>query len=508
MRKFLCCSLLVLVFGLQAREPQQSSDNNVDSVPVFDEAKPKIPGDTSDASEGSAKDYAGFTVGVGVNVGVQKTDCDANREFRNAPASVNSTCYGGVVTVGYQHNICGNCFVGIEIGADFGSGSKRFHTGGIPKNESWFVKADYLQKTAIIQQMFRGISNALWVDPAYRPPSFTAWNLNNNTVNGNVWRQFLCAMRYFGGNTNADIHNLVSVDGTPGVAVAQFMSHIPNPVDRVYTVDAAPAPVPNVNAVLASFVGAHTIDNIMSIAEGDLLNGFRDLRGFIGDNFPNLAHILGHIGGNDFYDMRNAANFNNTSIAGNAANIQYDLGFSISEIFDVNRPFEELDNLNELGIANDPAKQAALMEEIRRLYNSNGSDIAYNHAVTAADIRKQLKTKTSFGVCPHASLKVGYFIKEMNSCLYAKVGFILLKGQVSIISDYFLGKEEKFNKTVPFFALGISKIIDGNWGISAEISHALKTHKKMSDIKWHGYKIKNNVGISKTDFRVLVTYAF
>jgi hypothetical protein len=236
------------------------------------------------------------------------------------------------------------------------------------ERDFYIAKADYLQKTAIIQQIFRGISSALWVDPVYRSPSIIAWNLSNNTIDGNVWRQFLCAMRYFGGNTNADIHNLVSVDGTPGVAVAQFMSHIPNPVDRVYTVDAVPAPVPNVNAVLASFVGAHTIDNIMSIAEGDLLNGFRDLRGFIGDNFPNLAYVLKHIGENDFYDIRNASNFNNTSIAGNAANIRYDLGFSISEIFDANRPFEELDSLSELGISNDSDRQTVVMEEIRKIY--------------------------------------------------------------------------------------------------------------------------------------------
>jgi hypothetical protein len=96
----------------------------------------------------------------------------------------------------------------------------------------------------------------------------------------------------------------------------------------------------------------------------------------------------------------------------------------------------------------------------------------------------------------------------MNSCLYVKVGFILLKGQVSVISDYRFEKEENFNKMTPFFSIGISKMIDKNWGFSAEVSHALKTHKKMSDIRWHGHKIENDAAISKTDIRILVTYTF
>jgi hypothetical protein len=285
---------------------------------------------------------------------------------------------------------------------------------------------------------------------------------------------------------------------------------------NVYDIDLNPAPHPvsNNNARFVNFIGENAVSSIRATAEGNLSVGFRDMRNFINSNFPNLAYVLGHIGERPFHATFAAFtaaagdDFPDTNVGGNDVDIPYYLGFSLSEIFETTRPFAELDDLNELGIANDPARQAALMEEIRKIYNNLNSYHAYNHSINESDIRKQLKTKTSFGICPHASLKVGYFIKEMNSCLYAKVGFILLKGQVSIISDYLLGKEEKFNKTVPFFALGISKIIDGNWGISAEISHALKTHKKMSDIKWRGYKIENNVGISKTDFRVLATYAF
>jgi hypothetical protein len=320
-------------------------------------------------------------------------------------------------------------------------------------------------------------------------------------------------MRYFGGNTNADIANLVNADGTPGSAISLFMTHIPNPPDRVYTLDSIPAPIPNSNAVFASFVGENTLNNIRALRGENLSAGFLDVRNFINDNLPVLSYVLGHMGeqtlhATSAFTDASGEDFEDTDINGSAANIPWDLGVIISEIFGTTRPFNELDNLTELGIADDPVRQAALMEDIKKLYDSNFSEIVYNHGVTESDVRKQLKTNTSFGVCPHFSFKVGYFYKEMNSCLYAKAGFILLKGQTSVISNYRLEKEEKFNKLAPFFAIGVSKMINKNWGVSAEVSHALKTHKKMSDIRWHGYKIENNVGISKTAFKILFTYTF
>jgi hypothetical protein len=309
--------------------------------------------------------------------------------------------------------------VGVEIGADIGSGAKRSHIGGIPKNESWFVKADYLQKTAIIQQMFRGISSALWVDPSYRTPP-AHWTQDNYIVSGNKWHSFLRAVRYLGGNVNTDIPNLVNADGTPGNGISPFMTKFNG--GNVYDIDLnfAPFPIPNNNATFANFIGENTINSICANADGNLSVGFRDMRDFICLNFTNLAYVFGHIVEHTFhatfaaFTAPTGNDFLDTNIDGNDVDIPYYLGFSISEIFETTRPFAELDSLSELGVANDPVRQAALMEEIRRIYNNLNSYYIYNHGVTEYDIRKQLKTKTSYGICPHFSFKIGYFIKELE----------------------------------------------------------------------------------------------
>jgi hypothetical protein len=98
------------------------------------------------------------------------------------------------------------------------------------------------------------------------------------------------------------------------------------------------------------------------------------MRDFICLNFANLTYVLGHIGERQFHATFAAftppagSDFPNTNVGGNDVDIPYYLGFSLSEIFETTRPFIELDNLNELGIEDDPARQAALMEEIRRIY--------------------------------------------------------------------------------------------------------------------------------------------
>jgi hypothetical protein len=178
-------------------------------------------------------------------------------------------------------------------------------------------------------------------------------------------------MRYFGGNTNADIANLVNADGTPGSAISLFMTHIPNPLDRVYTLNSIPAPIPNPNAVFASFVGESMLNGIKAIANGNLPYGFRDMRDFVYKNFPNLAYVLGHMGEITFYNIAESNDFANTDINGDVQNIEYKFGIIISEIFDTTRPFVELYNLSELGVANDSERQSALMEDIKKLYNLN-----------------------------------------------------------------------------------------------------------------------------------------
>jgi hypothetical protein len=248
------------------------------------------------------------------------------------------------------------------------------------ERDFYAAKADFLQKTAIIQQMFRGISNALWVDPLY------GFNSTGYSVDGNVWRQLLRSMRYLGGDTNTP--NLVE-NGAPGTAIAQFMTHIPNPLDRVYVVDNTPAIIPNINAVFASFIGEYTVDNIRAIANGNLSYGFRDIRIFLNTHFPNLAEAFRRMGEDDFWTITTltdlggeyfeSTNINNAHGRGGGNNngnangdIRWDLATSLAEIFGTTTPFKHLDNLDELGLVGGTQEQLnAVLEDIRRLYNSN-----------------------------------------------------------------------------------------------------------------------------------------
>jgi hypothetical protein len=238
----------------------------------------------------------------------------------------------------------------------------------LTKERDFYVaKADYLQKTGIIQQMFRGISNALWVDMLL----YDDWNCTNKTVNRNVWNRFLRSIRYLGGAANG-----INSDGTPGGELAQFITHIPNPPDNVYTVDETPASIPNPNAVFASFVGVNTFYNIKSMTDDNLLLGLRDVRDFISKHFPNIAYAMMHVGETDFFEPMNNMALPGTNIDGTEG-VRFDLGAHISEI--LIRPFIELNSLSELGIADDPERKKALLEEIRAIRDSDGLKFIYTN---------------------------------------------------------------------------------------------------------------------------------
>ncbi|MDR2781002.1 MAG: hypothetical protein LBB21_00880, partial [Holosporaceae bacterium] len=219
MNKFLCCSLLALTLGLQAQEPVTTT-NSAPSA-VFDvsrpEIKPEVPSDKADAPDASAnynssaKDYAGGYVGLGINVGVQKTSASGNKEFKNASESVYSTIFGGVAAIGYQVAVRGNFMLAVEAGVDFGSGPKRLKVGGeLGENSAGF---QYLQRqhalSQIINSYFRYLSPYLIPD------------MNGTSINRNAWSNFLRVNRYLGGAITA---GLVSPDGMPGPTISGFIS--------------------------------------------------------------------------------------------------------------------------------------------------------------------------------------------------------------------------------------------------------------------------------------------
>jgi hypothetical protein len=68
-------------------------------------------------------------------------------------------------------------------------------------------------------------------------------------------------------------------------------------------------------------------------------------------------------------------------------------------------------------------------------------------------------------------------------------------------------KKEGFHTIAPLIAIGVTKMLNKKICISVECSHTLKTSKKFKDIEWKSYRMENRLNFSKTDVRVLVTYA-
>jgi hypothetical protein len=235
------------------------------------------------------------------------------------------------------------------------------------ERDFYATKADYLQKTAIIQQIFRGISNALWMDP------LLGFQVNiNYTINGNVWRSFLRTMRYLGGNID-----LADADGMPGDIIKHFIGDAAVPPEWVYTITDVPIEVvPNENAVFADFIGTNIINNVGVLASGNILMGFRSIREFMVWNFPAIASAFSRMGEGNFFLVTADTGMDglfieNSSVNGDIANITLDFGNNIANIFGITLPFNPiyLDDLRELGLMGGTQEQLeAFMVDISKIY--------------------------------------------------------------------------------------------------------------------------------------------
>ncbi|GHT92859.1 hypothetical protein FACS1894122_07240 [Alphaproteobacteria bacterium] len=458
------------------------------------------------ACEG-AKAFEGFTIGAGLNVGVQKTSSEANREFRDASTSVNSTMYGCTVAIGYQKAVSGNFTVGIEVGADIGGASKSVRIGGVIKDDSSIAIAanrdamaaerdyykageDYLKKERILRQMFHNISSS---------PNAFGGNYDVDTlasshiVDVDVYGGFVRSMRYLGGEADFSTGNRNNFMTTPAGGGVFDGAYDANPL-----------------AVLADFVGERSINSIRSLGGGDLHDGYDKIREFVGAKFPAISDALGHmaeqpITAADPIFGPSVAHNGNVDTDGNveSGNVHWAVAFQLHKFF----AGEYIREYPNIGINPAGRNIEDLRKEIENLYNPNNSDV--RPPLNDNEIRaiSDFKSKTSFGVCPYAAVKLGYFYKELNACLYAKVGIMQLYGHVAIMND-FIEKSDKFQTFAPLLAVGISKMLNERWGISAEFSHTIKTGKKLKDIEWKGYSIENKVRLSRSSFRLLVTYSF
>jgi hypothetical protein len=258
--------MLIFVCVLRAEQPLNETSATEDSPAIFDTK-----------FNSSAKDYSGGYVGLGVNVGVHETKIDANREFE-APTRFRATTFGGVVSVGFQHNVCGNFMIGVEVGADMGRSGKRARIGGNIRNNSAMMLAyrdDYSTKEGILRQMFDNIGD----------DAFDTQDVDNGyqyVLNRDVYSRFVRAMRCLGGTVDfiaANNNNFMTAN-----ADANDIWYNPGGGYQA-----------NPAAVFSNFVGRAAINNIYDLGNGNFQNGYESLREFAREHFPAIFDALGHM---------------------------------------------------------------------------------------------------------------------------------------------------------------------------------------------------------------------
>jgi hypothetical protein len=220
----------------------------------------------------------------------------------------------------------------------------------------------------------------------------------------------------------------------------------------------------------------------------------REIRNFIVSNNPDLANLLRNMGEGDIGGVASSdINSVGGPVAANAAR-QLALLFSAQG-----------SNFAQLGV------NAALFGgDAGRIDNAILWALHNNSLINANEIiaNGNVKTKSVFGVSPYIALKAGYFFDEINACLYLKAGMIQLTGRITPTNDFYTIKNNSFRKSVPFFAVGLSKNFNEKWGINIELSKTMKARKNLAISIPYGGTIKNNTEINKIGLAFVVTYRF
>ena len=391
---------------------------------------------------------------------------------------MSSTFYGGTVAFGYQHRICGDCLIGIEAGINLGSGSGA-KVGGVLKTNSVYVQNEYAKRSILRQMLLE---------------SFEAFDTHRGTgdslvqvVNSGVWNNFVSVLRYLGG---------VNVD----VSGPQLLNFVTAPAHAGGVFNLSAASPPNPDATLRNFMGRvmTTITelgrNEINSANDDknLLHGLSTIRNFITERYPVYAQALSHIADNDLTEGGSGGQAGSHYGGGTDLN-----GHSTYNMANFFRNNMEAVFLSDIGI--DPAilNEAELEDVMNTIYVPTAADnaaLALPPGADPATIRRSVKSKTSFGVCPYVALKVGYYFKEIKGCMFAKIGLIHLNGHVTPVNDAYGLQDEKFHKIAPFAAV--------------EISHAFKAKKRLRDANFFGVRVENKTSISRTTVRLMATYRF
>lgn len=432
----------------------------------------------------NAENFGGGYCGVGVSVGAKTTTADINSEFRNRSNSMSSAFYGGSANVGYQHRICGNCFVGIEMGIDLGSASKA-KVGGVLKSDSYYVQSEYAKRD-ILRQMFHETATSFDTGLGEGVGTY------NNVISADVWSNFVNVLRFVGG-ANVNIQNNFVTD--PADA---------NPLFDSTTYNA------NANARLQNIIG-NTYARISVYGNGDVFSVFQDLQEFVTNRYPICAAALRNFAQQDLYDHIHALGTVAGTAAGGGTALPDALVFILNDFFSGSLLRTQLQSIGVNPANMGGATWDNLVAEINAIFNPSAAHDAALAVPAGVDVRTvqhNIQTKTSFGVCPYVAMKLGYYFREIRGCLFAKLGLIHMNGHVIPVNSAYGIQEEKFHKIAPFVAVELMKNINEKWGWAVEISHAFRTKKKMKDVHLFGMKVENSTSISRTNVRLMAMYRF
>ncbi|MDR3155774.1 MAG: hypothetical protein LBT90_01570 [Holosporaceae bacterium] len=412
-----------------------------------------------------------FSVGLGI--GAASTNYLATSNT-SVCGSVTGTALDGSVSVGYQYPISKNCRIGVEIGADFGTGGKilNFQANTITGRQL------NLQFTrGVLAQMLMNISNNIC---GFNVP----WNARDNSgiIHSEVWPKFAKTMRYLGGNSA--ILTSDEID---------FIQANPNN-DNVFRINNTTIgnSIPNENAVFANFV-SNAIPNICTLGNGNIISGMQQLRTFITNNYSHLSYALANLASTNVYGILN------TSVTHCLNPINLYAAENIAEIFRGQIP-EEVTAQHLFGLPEESSiTLGEIAADIARVFNPSPSD---NIAPTNAN--PDVQVKTTFGICPHVAFKIGYFMEEIDADIYVKVGAMQLNAKFGIEGENIAGAGifgGKLRKVTPFFAIGIAKEITDDFHMNVELSHALKTKAQFDNAD-----SRQNIDVSKSSLKVMLVY--
>jgi hypothetical protein len=412
-----------------------------------------------------------FTIGAGATAAFGSYIIAPNSSLQG---SSSTTAFDSSISTGYLHPVSRNCRMGIEVGVDFGVEGKKLNFQTISVSAQQSPTSQFTR--GILAQLFRNISQN--IDPSISLPYDHLTDAGNSAIHANVWHSFAGSMRYLGGNPD-DLQQ----------QILDFICASPHS-NGIFTIQGTRVD-PNAYATFSNFV-TDAMPNISALGNGNIMDGMQQLRTFVTNNYPSLSYALTNLASQD-------VGVGGTSFANGNTDIPAATASEIALVFRGIIPAGG--NINSiLGLLEDAPQDLNICADINQLYNPT-LDSAHPNV---ANLDSTIQTKVRFGLCPHVSFKIEYFIEEMAAAIYAKIGIMQLNGSLEIKDNTSNSlQKEKLKKITTFFAVGISREISDGFHINLELSHALKTKVHLDQT----YS-RPAVDVSKTNIKLAFTYHF